>query len=77
CEWSRPVSAEEDAAAPRGDWAVKQTPGALPAHWLGDVRGREFLCLASAGGAQAPLLSAPGARVTRLYSSAGQRDNDR
>ncbi|KSS22532.1 class I SAM-dependent methyltransferase [Pseudomonas aeruginosa] len=49
CEWSRPVSAEEVAAARRGDWAVKLTPGALPTHWLGNVRGREILCLASAG----------------------------
>nr|MBF3175067.1 SAM-dependent methyltransferase [Pseudomonas aeruginosa] len=47
CEWSRPVSAEEVTAARRGDWAVKLTPGALPTHWLGDVRGREILCLAS------------------------------
>ncbi|MGS8175799.1 SAM-dependent methyltransferase, partial [Pseudomonas aeruginosa] len=28
CEWSRPVNAEEVAAARRGDWAVKLTPGA-------------------------------------------------
>ncbi|MCW5481552.1 SAM-dependent methyltransferase, partial [Pseudomonas aeruginosa] len=74
CEWSRPVSAEEVAAARRGDWAVKLTPGALPAHWLGDVRGREILCLASAGGQQAPILAAAGARVTLFDASAGQLD---
>ena len=77
CEWSRPVSAEEVAAARRGDWAVKLTPGALPAHWLGDVRGREILCLASAGGQQAPILAAAGARVTLFDASAGQLDKDR
>ncbi|HCF3223681.1 TPA: class I SAM-dependent methyltransferase, partial [Pseudomonas aeruginosa] len=77
CEWSRPVSAEEVAAARRGDWAVKLTPGALPTHWLGDVRGREILCLASAGGQQAPILAAAGARVTLFDASAGQLDKDR
>ncbi len=77
CEWSRPVNAEEVAAARRGDWAVKLTPGALPAHWLGDVRGREILCLASAGGQQAPILAAAGARVTLFDASAGQLDKDR
>ncbi|MDA3276245.1 class I SAM-dependent methyltransferase [Pseudomonas aeruginosa] len=74
CEWSRPVGAEEVAAARRGDWAVKLTPGALPAHWLGDVRGREILCL---GGQQAPILAAAGARVTLFDASAGQLDKDR
>ena len=69
CEWSRPVSAEEVAAARRGDWAVKLTPGALPAHWLGDVRGREILCLASAGGQQAPIRRRR-ARVTLFDASA-------
>ncbi len=48
CEWSRPVSAEEVAAARRGDWAVKLTPGALPAHWLA-AGARVTLFDASAG----------------------------
>ena len=51
-------------------------PGALPAHWLGDVRGREILCLASAGGQQAPIRRRrrTGHAVRR---PAGQLDKDR
>lgn len=62
--WSRPVSAEVIAAAKQGQWQVHLTPQPLPAHWLGDVTGLNILCLASAGGQQAPVLAAAGANVT-------------
>ncbi len=62
--WSRPVSADVIAAAKAGQWQVHLTPQALPAHWLGDVHGLHILCLASAGGQQAPVLAAAGAIVT-------------
>lgn len=77
CDWSRPVSAETIAAARAGDWSVQLTPGPLPANWLGDVRGRSILCLAAAGGQQAPVLAAAGARVTVFDASPGQLEQDR
>lgn len=63
-EWSRAVSSEVIAAAKRGEWDVHLTPKPLDKTWLGDVRGKRILCLASAGGQQAPVLAAAGAIVT-------------
>lgn len=76
-EWSRPVDAETIAAAREGRWQVHLTPRALPLDWLGDVRGRRILCLASAGGQQAPVLAAAGAEVTVFDLSDGQLAQDR
>ncbi|RTQ35202.1 class I SAM-dependent methyltransferase [Variovorax gossypii] len=76
-EWSRPVSSELIAAARQGDWRVHLTPRPLPAHWLGDVRGLRILCLASAGGQQAPVLAAAGAQVTVFDLSDEQLRQDR
>ena len=77
-EWSRPVSAEVIANARRGDWQVILTPNKpVPRHWFGDVKGRNLLCLASAGGQQGPILAAAGANVTVLDQSPKQLDRDR
>lgn len=77
CEWSRPVSPEAVAAARNGHWSVRLAPGDLPADWLGEVEGRDILCLASAGGQQAPILAAAGAKVTVFDASQRQLDQDR
>jgi SAM-dependent methyltransferase len=77
CEWSRAVSPETIAAAREGRWTVRLTPGQLPRHWLGEIKGRRILCLASAGGQQAPILAAAGAEVTVLDASERQLDQDR
>jgi len=77
CEWSKPVSAQIIEAARNGQWSVQLTPGPLPSDWLGDVKGRRILCLASSGGQQAPVLAAAGAQVTALDASRGQLEQDR
>jgi len=77
CDWSRPVTPDVIAAARAGTWSVRLTPGTLPDHWLGDVRGRRILCLASAGGQQAPVLAAAGGEVTVFDASEKQLDRDR
>ncbi len=77
-EWSRAVSHELIEAARRGEWEVKLTANkAVPKEWFGDLNGSDVLCLASAGGQQAPLLSAAGANVTLLDSSPKQLECDR
>ena len=76
-EWSRPVSSELIAAARNGDWRVHLTPRPLPDEWLGDVKGLRILCLASAGGQQAPVLAAAGAQVTVFDLSDEQLQQDR
>ena len=76
--WTRPVTSEQIERAQQGDWSLVLTPNRpVPREWFGDVVGREILCLASAGGQQAPVLAAAGARVTVLDASARQLDQDR
>ncbi|WP_312361751.1 class I SAM-dependent methyltransferase [Ensifer sp.] len=77
CEWSRPVTPGLIAAARQGRWQARLTPGDLPQGWLPDIRGKRILCLASAGGQQAPILAAAGADVTVFDISEGQLDQDR
>lgn len=50
---------------------------AVPKEWLGDLHGKKVLCLAGAGGLQAPLLACAGAEVTVLDLSARMLDKDR
>ena len=75
--WTVPVDAEVIAAARRGDWQIILTPSRpVPAEWLGQVAGREVLCLAAGGGQQAPVLAAAGARVTILDNSPAMLEQD-
>ncbi|GFN47440.1 class I SAM-dependent methyltransferase [Candidatus Regiella insecticola] len=76
-EWSRPVSSDLIEKARKGKWQVHITPRALPREWLGDVSGKHILCLASAGGQQAPVLAAAGAKVTVFDISDQQLQQDR
>lgn len=77
CEWSLPVSSEQIADAKEGQWQVHLTPRPLPRDWLGDITGKRILCLASAGGQQAPILAAAGAEVTVFDISEQQLNQDR
>lgn len=76
--WTIPVDGERIAAARRGEWSIVLTPTRpVPREWLGDVRGKDLLCLASGGGQQAPMLAAAGANVTSFDNSARQLEQDR
>jgi len=76
--WTRPVDAAAIAAARRGDWSVVLTPSKpVPRDWFPPLAGLELLALASAGGQQAPLFAAAGARVTVHDLSAAQLGQDR
>lgn len=75
--WTIPVDGERIAAARRGDWSIVLTPTrAVPREWLGDIRGKDILCLASGGGQQAPILAVAGANVTSFDNSARQLEQD-
>ena len=75
--WTKPVSSEEVAQAKRGKWTIHLTAEkAVPSHWLGDVRGKDILCLASGGGQQGPILAAAGANVTVFDLSDEQLKQD-
>ncbi len=51
--------------------------GVIPAEWLGDLHGKRVLCLAGAGGLQAPMLACAGAEVTVIDLSQRMLDKDR
>jgi SAM-dependent methyltransferase len=77
CPWTRPVSADEVAAARHGEWQIFLTPSTpVPATWLPPLADCRVLCLASGGGQQGPLLAAVGASVTVLDFSAQQLARD-
>jgi SAM-dependent methyltransferase len=76
--WTQPVTPEAIARARQGQWQIVLTENApIPADWLGDVGGRDVLCLASGGGQQGPILAAAGARVTVFDNSPRQLAQDR
>ena len=66
-EWGRPISHETYENALRGQWDVFLTPTKpVPHAWLGDLRGKKVLGLASGGGQQMPIFAALGADCTVL-----------
>jgi SAM-dependent methyltransferase len=76
--WTLPVGPEVIAAARRGDWSVILTPHKpVPREWFGELKGKEVLGLASAGGQQGPVLAAAGARMTVFDNSPAQLGQDR
>lgn len=77
-QWSVPVAPEVIARARAGELALVLTPTTtVPAAWLGDVRGKRVLGLASGGGQQGPCLAAAGAIVTIFDNSPEQLARDR
>jgi SAM-dependent methyltransferase len=77
-KWTVRVGPEAIARARRGIWEVVLTPTKpVPRDWFPPLPGLEVLCLASAGGQQAPILAAVGAAVTSLDNSPKQLEQDR
>jgi SAM-dependent methyltransferase len=73
----RAATADEVAAARAGKWSLRITPTKhVPQEWLGDVAGKEILCLAGGGARQAPILAAAGAIVTVFDLSQQQLQRD-
>jgi SAM-dependent methyltransferase len=73
-----PASKDEMTAAFKGAYKIILTPAKpVPADWLGDIRGKQVLCLASGGGQQGPILAAAGAEVTVFDNSDEQLKRDR
>ena len=76
--WSEPAAAEQLKNARTGKPELPfGANDVIPLEWLGDLRGKKVLCLAGAGGLQAPLLTCAGADVTVLDLSERMLDRDR
>ena len=77
-EWGVPISHESYQRALQGDWQMFLTPTKpVPRAWLGDVKGKRVLGLASGGGQQMPIFAALGAECTLLDYSLCQCESDR
>jgi SAM-dependent methyltransferase len=77
-DWTKPVSPERVEAARNGDSTMVLTPQKpVPKDWLGDVKGKKVLCLASGGGQQGPIFAALGADVTVIDNSTAQLAQDK
>jgi len=75
--WTIPVQKDELDAAGKGDFKIVLTPyKPVPKEWLGDIRGKKILCLASGGGQQGPILAAAGAKITVFDNSDEQLKKD-
>ena len=73
----RPVSTEDIERAQRGEWSVILKPNKpVPRDWVGDIVGRNILCLASGGGQQEPVSPTVGARITVFDASPKQLARD-
>jgi SAM-dependent methyltransferase len=69
-QWTIPVTKDVLDKAACGQVTILLTPyKPVPKDWLGDLSGKQVLCLASGGGQQGPILAAAGARVTVFDNS--------
>jgi len=77
-EWGRPITREAFARAKAGDWQVLLTPNIpVPRAWLGDLKGKRVLGLASGGAQQMPVFAALGAVCTVFDLSDSQLASER
>jgi SAM-dependent methyltransferase len=75
--WTQPVSSQTIDRARQGEFEVHLTPTKpVPNEWLPELFASNVLCLASAGGQQAPILAAVGAVVTVFDNSPKQLAQD-
>ncbi len=75
--WSNCATAEQIEAAKNGE--LELTLGIskpVPKEWIADITGKKVLCLAGAGGLQAPLLASAGAIVTVIDISKKMLEKD-
>lgn len=76
--WSGCASSHQMAAAKEKQLSLPiGVHHPVPAEWLRNIDGSHILCLAGAGGLQAPLLAAAGAQVTVLDLSESMLEKDR
>ncbi len=77
--WTVPVTPADIERARNDDWGIILTPEkAVPRDWFPDFHASnvDVLCLAGAGGQQAPILAAAGATVTVFDNSPSQLEQD-
>ncbi len=77
-KWTIPVNHETIEEARKGKWEVVLTPiKTVPRNWFPEMKNKNILCLASAGGQQAPVFASAGANVTLFDLSKKQLNQDK
>ena len=77
-KWGQPISHEEYLAALNGRFSIYLTPAkTVPEEWLGDLKGKRILGLASGGGQQMPIFTALGAKCTVFDYSLKQIESEK
>ena len=76
-DWTASATKEELASARNGNPVLHFYDKTVPEDWLKDIDGKSVLCLAGAGGLQAPILACAGAKVTVIDISSKMLDKDR
>lgn len=75
--WTLTVTAEQVSKAREGVIEILLTPTKfVPSNWLGEIKNKKILCLASGGGQQGPILAASGGLVTVFDGSQSQLNQD-
>lgn len=76
-EWGKSISHEDYIKAKNGEWKVFLTPTvAVPIDWLGDLKRKKILGLASGGGQQMPIFNALGATRSVIDYSSKQIESE-
>ncbi len=76
-DWTACATTDHMQQARKGQLNLMFFNKDVPTEWLSDIKGKKVLCLAGAGGLQAPLLACAGAEVTVLDISNKMLDKDR
>ncbi|WP_022753981.1 class I SAM-dependent methyltransferase [Butyrivibrio fibrisolvens] len=76
-DWTACATAEELESARNSRPILRFYDKEVPESWLKDIKGKSVLCLAGAGGLQAPILACAGAKVTVIDISNKMLDKDR
>lgn len=78
CEWTLPISHEEYQKTTSENFAVYLTPCiTVPHKWLGELKNKKILGLASGGGQQMPVFAKLGAECTVFDYSERQLESER
>lgn len=76
-EWAKSISHEEYNDAKNGNWNVLLTPTVpVPHEWIGNIKDKKILGLASGGGQQMPIFNALGAKCSVLDYSSKQIESE-
>jgi len=77
-QWGKPISHENYLKALAGDWQVFLTPTKpVPKSWLGNLKGKKILGLASGGAQQMPVFASQGAICTVFDYSLKQLESEK